>query len=266
MSDLPRGPAREAPFAARWSERQPRPPRESWPVVDPIDRRRMQNVRPTMLRRVLTLLAVLLVLKVAIGTVLTYGDYLPPNFNNDFLRGRESYFSGSYQWAFYVHIASGPISLALGLVLIGERFRRRFTKWHRRLGRIQGLGVLFLVSPSGLWMAFRAEAGPVAVAGFALLAIVTAACVAMGWRAAVKRRFADHRRWMWRVFLLLCSAVVIRVIGGLATVTGTEAAWIDPLAAWVSWLGPLAAFEWSDAGNRRQRVLPTQRELAAAGR
>jgi hypothetical protein len=45
--------------------------------------------------------------------------------------------------------------------------------------------------------------------------------------------------------LLLCSAVVIRLIGGLATVVGMHAAWFDQLAAWACWIVPLAAFELS---------------------
>jgi hypothetical protein len=191
-----------------------------------------------------------LILKVVAGIVLKYGDYFPPNFESDFLRGRELYFSGSYHWAFYVHIAAGPISLVLGLLLLSERFRRRFPKWHRYMGRIQVVDVLFLVAPSGLWMAYRAEAGPVAGLGFAALAVVTGASITQGWRSAVKRRFAEHRRWMSRCFLLLCSTVVLRLIAGLVTVTGVQAAWVDPLAAWASWLVPLTAFELSGAVSR----------------
>ncbi len=196
-----------------------------------------------MLRRAFVLLAVLLILKTAGGVVLKYRDYFPPNFQSDFLRGREAYFAGDYQWSFYVHILAGPVALILGLVLIGERFRPRFPKLHRLLGRIQVLVVLFLVAPSGLRMAFKAEAGPIAAFGFAALAIVTGTCVALGWRSAVQRRFLEHRRWMWRTFLLLCSAVVIRMIGGFEVVTKIQAAWIDPLAAWASWLTPLLVYE-----------------------
>ncbi len=207
----------------------------------------MLKIRSTTLPHVLTYLAGLLILKVVAGVVLKYGDYFPPNFNSDFLRGRELYFSGSYQWAFYVHIAAGPMALILGMILISERFRLRFPKWHRYLGRIQALNVLFLVAPSGLWMAYRAEAGPVAAVGFAALAILTATTITLGWRSAVKRRFAEHRRWMWRCFLLLCSTVVLRLIAGMATVTGIQATWVEPMAAWASWVVPLAAFELSGA-------------------
>lgn len=83
----------------------------------------------------------------------------------------------------------------------------------------------------------------------------------MGWRAAAGRRFEEHRRWMWRCFLLLCSAVVVRLVGGLATVTGVDADWVYPLTAWASWLAPLAAFEITTA-----IVWRSPRLLAASAR
>jgi Predicted membrane protein (DUF2306) len=194
-------------------------------------------------KRVLSFVAVLLILKVTASVILNFRNYFPPDFATDFLRGREHYFFGAYRWAFYTHIGSGPLSLILGLVLVNEPVRNRFPQWHRCLGRLQVGCVLLLVTPSGLWMAFHAAAGPIAAIGLAALAIVTGICVALGARCAVRRRFADHRRWMWRCFLLLCSAVVLRLIGGLATVTGVSAPWVDPLANWMCWLVPLAAFE-----------------------
>src|SRR5690242_8249180 len=128
---------------------------------------------PRLPERPLTLLAGVLVLKVAMTVVSGYGSYFPPNFSSDFLRGRERYFFGVYQWAFYTHILSGPVSLILGLILIAERSQARFPRWHRYLGRVQAVCVLLLVAPSGLWMAFHAAAGPIAGAGLATLAIAT---------------------------------------------------------------------------------------------
>jgi hypothetical protein len=219
----------------------------------------MSRLRALTLQRLLTLLAGVVIFKVTAGVVLKYSDYFPPNFNCDFLRGREAYFWGSYRWAFYTHLAAGPISLILGTILVTDRFRLSSPKGHRYLGRIQGVLVLFLLAPSGLWMAFRAEAGPIAVVGFAALALVTGTTVAMGWRTAVQSRFAVHRRWMWRCFLALCSAVVLRLIVGLATVTGFQNAWLEPVVAWASWLLPLAVYELSRAVpqfKRRSLALP----------
>jgi uncharacterized membrane protein YozB (DUF420 family) len=229
-----------------------------------INLRDMQNPRIANLQRILLLLAFALILKVTFSVVLGYRDYLPPNFNNDFLSGRQSYFAGPYQWAFYAHIVSGPVSLFLGLILISEPFRQRFPKWHRSMGKVQAGVVLLLLAPSGLWMAFYAQTGTVAGIGFSLLAIATGMCVLAGWRSAVKRRFAEHRRWMLRCFLLLCSAVIVRIIGGLATVAAVGDPWIYPLTAWASWLVPLTAFELTDAIRRRFRRADTRDERRSA--
>ena len=218
----------------------------------------------TTLRRAAALLAAVLIIKVTIAVVGGYVDYLPPNFDSEFLRGREAYFFGSYQTAFYAHLASGPLSLMLGLLLISPRFRLRFPAWHRRLGRVQGLNVLLVVAPSGLWMARYASTGAIAGAAFAILAVATAVCVLCGWRAAIRKRFAEHRRWMGRCFLLLCSAVVIRVLGGFGTVMEIEAPWFNPAASWASWLVPLAVFELRGLRQRRigrSRVKPVSADL-----
>ncbi|HEX2476616.1 MAG TPA: DUF2306 domain-containing protein, partial [Lacipirellulaceae bacterium] len=215
----------------------------------------MEKLRAARLLRMLRLLACVLILKVTLSVVLGYRDYFPPNFASDFLRGREAYFFGAYQWAFYLHIASGPISLLLGLLLFSEQFRTRYRKWHRLLGKIQVIIVLLILVPSGLWMARYAETGTVAAAGFSMLSVATGVCVVLGWRMAVQKRFTEHRRWMSRCFLMLCSAVVLRLFGGLVTVIGVQATGSYPLAAWASWLVPLAVFELSCM--TMARVAPT---------
>jgi hypothetical protein len=214
----------------------------------------MQYNRSRTLQGAFSLLAAVLILKVTVAVVLGYVNYFPPDFNSDFLRGRDFYFSGNYHWAFYAHIASGPVSLVLGLILISERFRLRFPRWHRLLGRVQVANVLFLVAPSGLWMAYHAQAGAIAAVGFAILAILTGACVALGWRSAVQRRFAVHRLWMGRSLVLLCSAVVLRLVGGAGVLMGVQSPWFDPLASWASWLLPLIAFELIGPGMGRFRL------------
>jgi hypothetical protein len=210
-------------------------------------------MRKQTLNRILTAAAVLLIGKVTLTVLIGYRDYLPPNFNADFLLGRESYFFGPYRWAFYIHLLSGPLSLILGTILISETFRRRFPRWHRRLGRLQVANVLLLVTPSGLWMARYAMSGTIAGAGLAFLALATFVCCLAGWRSAVNRQFANHQLWMSRTYLLLCSAVVIRLFGGLATVFQFDAPWIYAVSVWTSWLLPLAVFECLSPKNAKSQ-------------
>jgi hypothetical protein len=192
---------------------------------------------------ILRLLVGVLILKVTAGIVWEYRNYLPADFDSLFLSGREAYFWEGYHWAFYTHILAGPPTLLFGMLLLNQRFLRRFPQWHRMLGRVQVICVLLLLTPSGLWMAWYADAGPIAGVGFAALAVATATCIILGWRTAVGRRFVEHRRWMLRCYILLCSAVVLRLLGGMALLAGSTADWPYQLAAWVSWLVPLGIYE-----------------------
>ena len=207
-------------------------------------------------KRTAEVLAYLLVGKMIVTVWNSYRDYFPPNFRSSFLWGRSAYFFGIYRWAFYAHIISGPCALIAGLVLINAPFRRRFPSAHRALGRVQIACVVLVVAPSGLWMARYAATGAMAAFGFAALALATAGCAMLGWRAAIRRRFDAHRVWMLRCFVLLCSAVVLRLIGGLSEWLGVD--WTYPIAAWMSWCVPLAILEcfrfsrWT-APRRRQR-------------
>jgi hypothetical protein len=206
----------------------------------------------------------LLVCVVLAGILRNYPRYLPPDFTTDFLLGRDAYFYGGYQWAFYAHIATGPVTLLLGLALMSAALRRRFPAWHRALGRVQVAVVLLALVPSGLVMSAYAATGVFAGLGFAALSVATAACAGLGWRAAVQRRFATHETWMTRLFVLLCSAVVLRLIAGLAVLTRFDADWLYPVAAWASWLAPLIANEtWRVTRRDRSSGRRCESETAA---
>jgi len=204
---------------------------------------RMQVTLSQNSMRLVKWLSVLLVVKIVLFVLYGYRDYFPPNFEVPFLLGRQKYFFGHYSWSFYAHLASGPTTLILGLILLSNRFRLRYANWHRLLGRIQVGMILLVLVPSGIGMSFYALTGMVAVGGFLTTALLTAICVLLGWRAAVRKDFVTHQLWMLRCFGLLCSAVVIRIIGGLGTVYGWDAPWIYQASAWISWLLPLAAIE-----------------------
>ena len=79
---------------------------------------------------------------------------------------------------------------------------------------------------------------------FLALSMTTATCAIVGVIHARRGRYDCHRRWMLRCYVLICSAVILRLISGAAGLVGVpspEGAYI--VAAWVSWLGPLAVFE-----------------------
>lgn len=214
----------------------------------------MQSHRKRKILAALSVAVCLLILKVTVSVVSNYVDYLPPNFESDFLLGRDAYFFGAYQWAFYTHIASGPLTLIFGIFLLSDRLRKRFPRWHRYIGRGQVILVLFMVTPSGIWMSMYAATGLVAGTGFAVLAVATGITAGCGWRTAVRRKFVEHRRWMTRCYILLCSAVVLRLTVGLFIVTKIDGDWISPMTAWTSWLVPLLIYELLATKKNRRTV------------
>ncbi|HEY7158288.1 MAG TPA: DUF2306 domain-containing protein [Gemmataceae bacterium] len=196
-----------------------------------------------ILTTVLRWLAVVLILRVLVVILANYPDYFPPNFDSLFLQGREATFRGAYRVAFYIHILSAPLVLFNGMILLSE-YIRRHGGWHRWLGRVQVAVLLFFVLPSSVVMSRRAFGGWSAGLSFLLLSAATASCAIVGVVHACRRRYDQHRRWMLRCYVLICSAVALRLISGTAGLVGVpspEQAYI--FAAWSSWLLPLAACE-----------------------
>ncbi len=202
---------------------------------------------------------VVLILKTWVSVLANYVDYFPPNFEADFLVGRREHFRDLYPIAFYAHILSTPYVLIAGLVLLNDSFRRRYRKGHRILGRVQAALVLVFVVPSGMVMSQYSLAGPISNYGFLISSILTGVCVAMGWRYAVRRQFDRHRRWMLRCYVLLCSAVSLRVIGGIVSVTGIEPLQSYRWTAWASWIVPGLVLEgiiWWRSQAQSQSIYP----------
>lgn len=201
-------------------------------------------MRYHILSTLLRALGVMLILRV-LGVILSnYPDYFPPNFDALFLLGRETTFHGIYRVAFYTHILSAPLVLFTGLILLSARVRRWNSLTHRILGWVYVIVLLMLMMPSSVVMSRQAFGGWSAGLSFLLLSMATASCAVMGVIHARRRRYDRHRRWMLRSFVLICSAVTLRIISGAAGEIGVpspEGAYI--VAAWCSWLIPLTVYE-----------------------
>ena len=201
------------------------------------------------LLKLLKILSFIVLLRVLVAIVAEYKFYFPPDFSADFLREREDSFFGLYALAFYVHIITSPFSLLNGLFLINERLRARFPTAHKGLGWLQ-IVLIGSTSVSGLAMSFRADTGWAAGSAFATLSFATLLCTLLGLRAVLQQHTHLHQIWMTRSFVLLSSAVVLRLLSGLSIKLGLLATWTYPLYAWISWLLPLGILEiWRTAAT-----------------
>jgi uncharacterized membrane protein len=126
-----------------------------------------------------------------------------------------------------LHVAAALVSLPLCVALMTRMLQRR-PLWHRWLGRIAGVVVLFALVPSGVVLAFDAKGGPVVTAGFLLSAAIVAWSGVRGIAAARRRDLVTHRRMMRHFFAQMSVAVTSR-----AMLLGLDATGIDPATAYV---------------------------------
>ena len=197
---------------------------------------------------------VLLSLEIAAVSVLRYFTNLAPP--PDFLLANA--FARPFLW---LHVAGAVPALLIGPLQFVRAIRARWPAFHRYTGRIYVAGCA-IGAPAGFMVALGTEAGPVASAGFATGAVLWGAFTWLGWRAAVERRFAEHREWMLRSYALTSTAITLRLMLPAAGFAGIP---FDPAytaIAWLAWITNVALFEYH---IRRTRTAPaTYTRLARA--
>lgn len=135
-----------------------------------------------------------------------------------------------------VHVAAALLSLPLCMVLLTRWLQRR-PVWHRWLGRVAGVLVLFALLPSGVVLAFHAKGGATVTTGFLLSATIAGWFMVRGILAVRRREVAVHGRAMGHVAAQMSVAVTSR-----ALLLGFDAVGMDPDLAYVLALwGPVVA-------------------------
>jgi len=117
-------------------------------------------------------------------------------------------------------------------------------------------------------VAFGTIAGPIASAGFALMATAWLGSTLVAWRAVRQRRYAAHRRWMIRSFALALSAVTLRLALLVPTAMQLDFLPIYRVTSWASWIINLLLAElWLrvTAASPAQLVATAPSQGAAGG-
>lgn len=109
-----------------------------------------------------------------------------------------------------LHVIGAATALLVAPLQLSPALRSGSPSRHRWLGRTYVLGCT-LGGVSGAVLAFGSVAGPVASAGFGLLAAAWLVATTAGWLSAARGRIAQHRAWMLRSFSLTYAAVTLRV-------------------------------------------------------
>ena len=150
-----------------------------------------------------------------------------------------------------LHVATALVCFPLCLILMLRSLQRR-PAWHRVLGRIAGVGVLFGVVPSGAVLAFDAKGGAPVTAGFLLSGAIVAGAMARGIIAVRRRELSSHARAMRHVVAQMSVAVTSR-----AMLVGLDTAGADPDLSYVValWVPVLASALVAESFSLRSTVV-----------
>lgn len=164
---------------------------------------------------------------------------------NFLLEKQDVVFNPVWRTAFYIHITGGVIAIATGPFQFLRGLRRRFPKFHRRLGWAYVLAILGLAGPSGQLMAFYSEGGNLSTLGFLIMAFLWIWTTWMALASARKRDLAAHRDWMVRSYALSLAAVTLRLYVPISSMyLGWDHIFVVESSAWVSWIPNLIVAEF----------------------
>ena len=137
--------------------------------------------------------------------------------------------------AFILHTSFGGLALLLALWQFIAWLRRRHPAVHRWLGRAY-IGCVMISGIAAYPVAFGTFAGPIAAAGFSLMATAWLGATLAAWLAVRQHRYAAHRRWMIRSFALALSAVTLRLALLLPMQLELDFLSVYRLTSWASWI------------------------------
>ena len=161
--------------------------------------------------------------------------------------------------AFMLHTSFGGLALLLAPWQFVGWLRRAHPKVHRWVGRTY-IGCALISGVAAYPVAFGTIAGPIASAGFALMATAWLGTTLVAWRAVRQRRYAAHRRWMIRSFALALSAVTLRIALLVPVQLQLDFMPVYRVTSWASWiLNLLLAELWL------RLTAPSPAQLVSAG-
>jgi hypothetical protein len=132
--------------------------------------------------------------------------------NFDFIQERSMLFQSSlYNTCFYLHITAGALCIGTALVQFSRYILKKSKPIHRISGKIYVAVVLFLGSPTGLYMAFFAKGSFWERSLFMFMAIWWFITTLNGLNTIHKGNVIGHKVWMMRSYAMAMTAVTFRV-------------------------------------------------------
>jgi uncharacterized membrane protein len=162
-----------------------------------------------------------------------------------------------YHPVLVLHVIFGSVAMVTACLQIWPWLRRRHRAAHRVIGRAYVFAGVLPAGLSAILLGVISPFGPMTRVSNVLLGLLWLGTAVAGYRAARRRRFDDHRRWMIRTFALTMSIILNRlwtVIGILVLAPRLDSAFggseialrqtIAGLASWLGWVTALLMAQW----------------------
>ena len=134
-------------------------------------------------------------------TFLDYSNgYIPENFKRGFLESKI--------W-FIGHVAGASASLLLGPLQFWDRFRNKYMKYHRTVGKIFIIGSL-IAAVSAFRLNLMYDCKPCRVS-LGILSVLWLFTTVIAWWAIKRKNFQAHRQFMIRSYTAALAFVFIRL-------------------------------------------------------
>ena len=172
--------------------------------------------------------------------------YTAMHSNIDFLLTKQNVYHINYwRYSFYAHVFTSVLVLPAGLTQFNKFWLQKLSQWHKMLGFVYIITVLFVAAPTGFVMGWYANGGWPARMSFILLSVVWFTTTLLALLMVKKRKFENHGAWMLRSYALTLSAIMLRTYALLFDVLHID---IHPrhayiTIAWLSWVPNLIVAE-----------------------
>ena len=153
-----------------------------------------------------------------------------------------------------VHVAASGVAMLVGAFQFFKPLRAKAPALHRWIGRIY-VAACVIGGVAGGVIALSSTAGPIAGWGFLMLALLWVPFTLLALRAAMRRDFIAHERWMIRSFALTFAAVTLRIYLPVAITQNQGEFPLDAYRAiaWLAWVPNLIVAELFIATLRKPK-------------
>ena len=211
--------------------------------------------------KILTYFAFILVLILCLGTL----QYLSFKPDIAFLKLKQfAVRTGFYLPAFYAHIFGASTILVAGFFQFSKKVQS-YKSWHRMLGKIYVLGVLFFAAPGAYVMTFFIHRGTGVFISFLLQNTLWIIFTLSAWLYVKNRKIDQHIMMMRRSYALAFGAVTLRFYILMLTVFGPGVAFENNylIIAFASWIPNLLIAELVNYYYRKRIVAGNLKEVAS---